>query len=110
MVVIVVVVGCRFLNTWRHWYLYIRRIVTTYFIPLQLGVVAGLLWANIDEDSYVYLWGNDEERTLDLGGAHIAGEPVLHNGRELRLLHCSGYSQLPPQRRVYVFFLRYRYG
>ncbi|EER16059.1 hypothetical protein Pmar_PMAR003522, partial [Perkinsus marinus ATCC 50983] len=64
-----------FLNTWRHWYLYIRRIVTTYFIPLQLGVVAGLLWANIDEDSYVYLWGNDEERTLDLGGAHIAGEP-----------------------------------
>ncbi|KAF4717048.1 hypothetical protein FOZ62_023983 [Perkinsus olseni] len=69
----------KFLNTWRHWYLYIRRIVTTYFIPLQLGVLAGLLWANIDEDSYVYLWGNDEAKTLDLGGTSIAGEPVTLN-------------------------------
>ncbi|KAF4674726.1 hypothetical protein FOL47_008776 [Perkinsus chesapeaki] len=69
----------KFLTTWRHWYLYIRRIVTTYFIPLQLGVVAGLLWANLDEDSYVYLWGTDEDKTLDLGGATIAGEPVTLN-------------------------------
>lgn len=47
--------------------MYIRRIATTYFVPLQLGVVAALLWANIDEDSYIYLWGTDTERTLDLG-------------------------------------------
>ncbi|KAF4665117.1 hypothetical protein FOL46_003887 [Perkinsus olseni] len=65
----------KFLTTWRHWYLYIRRIATTYFVPLQLGVLAALIWANIDEDNYIYLWGTDKDKTMELGftigGHHV---------------------------------------
>lgn len=47
-----------------------------YFIPLQLGILAGLLWANIDESNYNYLWGTDSEGTMELGFS-IGGHHVV---------------------------------
>ncbi|KAF4651503.1 hypothetical protein FOZ61_010414 [Perkinsus olseni] len=68
----------KYFRTKRHWYLYIRRLVTIYFVPLQLGVITGLLWANIDYDNYVYVWGTDDDESVDLGFS-IAHHPVtLH--------------------------------
>ncbi|KAF4657713.1 hypothetical protein FOL47_008323 [Perkinsus chesapeaki] len=55
-----------------------KRLVTIYFVPLQLGVITGLIWANIDYDNYVYVWGTSDDESVDLGFT-IAHHPVtLH--------------------------------
>ena len=86
--------------------------VRQYSIPLIAGIVAAIIFANVDEENYEYLFGTDanvshfELFDISLFGYHITSFPFLINDGFMVFFFgfaCKGIleSLLPPNGSMY---------